>query len=59
MKAEVTFQVESPTDCTEEEFIEWIMFELQRHGSISLENPLHEHELDLAINGATPNIYFK
>jgi hypothetical protein len=45
MKAEVTFIVEAPVDCTYEEFIEWISFKLGYTGSMA-RVPLGDYELE-------------
>ncbi len=51
MQAEVTFTITPPIECTKEQFEEWIDYCLKQRHDISLENPLHEYDLDLANNG--------
>lgn len=51
MGAEVTFRIEAPADCTQQQFEEWIKFRLQERRNLSADNPLKDYELDLAANG--------
>lgn len=46
MTREVRITVTSPEECTEEQFLEWIEFCTGYTGSISIENPLHEYDMN-------------
>lgn len=46
MTKEITITVTSPIDCTDEQFNEWAKFCLGYNGGISIENPLHEYDLE-------------
>ena len=46
MKRSITITVDSPTDCTEEQFREWVEYCLGYSGSIKIENPLSEYDLE-------------
>ena len=46
MEKEITIRVKAPIECTDEEFEEWVKFELGYNGSISTTNPLHEYNLE-------------
>ena len=46
MEKEITINVVSPIDCTDEQFEEWCKYCLGYNSSISLENPLHKYDLE-------------
>lgn len=51
MTKAITIVVKSPIECTDAQFEEWVKFELGYTGGMSIENPLHEHELEaLTVN---------
>ena len=44
MKAKIEFTIEAPTDCTEEQFKEWIEYELSYSNEIDVSNPLCDYD---------------
>jgi len=46
MTREITITVTAPVDCTDQQFKEWVMFEVGYGSSISIDNPLHEYDLE-------------
>ncbi len=46
MEKEVRINVVAPVECTEEQFQEWVEYCLGYRGSISMQNPLHEYDLE-------------
>jgi hypothetical protein len=46
MEKELLITVKAPCECTEEQYMEWVKFELGYTCSISIENPLHEYDLE-------------
>ncbi|RHJ83524.1 hypothetical protein [Parabacteroides sp. AM08-6] len=47
MKARIIYEIESPDDCEEEDFIKWLEFQLGVPGAcITSDNPLYRNELD-------------
>jgi len=46
MEKEITINVVAPIECTDEQFKEWCEYSLGYIGGISMENPLHEYELE-------------
>lgn len=46
MEKEVTITVTAPVDCTDEQFEEWAKFNLGYSERISMDNPLHEYDLE-------------
>jgi len=48
MIKEITITVLSPVDCTDEQFQEWVEFCLGYRGGMSVENPLHEYDLEVS-----------
>jgi len=47
MKKEIRIIVTAPADCTDEQFEEWIKFNLYYIGGISVTNPLCDFELEI------------
>jgi len=47
MKAKVSFFIESPAKCTEEQFMEWIRFKIGVSNFMKTANPLCDRPLDL------------
>ncbi|NLR94944.1 hypothetical protein [Flammeovirga agarivorans] len=43
----VSFNISPPVPCTEEQFREWIEYNLGAIASISLDNPLSDFELEV------------
>lgn len=50
MRAEVSFTLEPPVECTQDQFKEWIEYNIQQRADIKLDNPLCGYDLDLASN---------
>lgn len=50
MKAKVEFEITPPTDCTEQQFKEWIDYSLGLRADILMTNPLCDYDLDLSNN---------
>ncbi len=46
IEAEVRIKVKSPIPCTEAQFQEWVEYCLHYRGGCSMQNPLHEHDLE-------------
>ncbi|WP_156133227.1 hypothetical protein [Lacinutrix sp. Hel_I_90] len=46
MTKEVIITVTAPCECTDEQFTEWIYYSTGYLGSISIDNPLHEYDMD-------------
>lgn len=46
IEKEIRIKVKSPIPCTEEQFEEWAKFCLHYLGGCSMQNPLHEHDLE-------------
>ena len=46
MEKEIRINVVAPVECTDEQFQEWCEFCLGYICSISLDNPLHEYDLE-------------
>ena len=46
MEKEIRVTVSAPIECTDEQFEEWVKYCLGYTGQISLENPLHEYDLE-------------
>jgi len=46
MEKEVKINVVAPVECTEEQFEEWVKYCTGYTGSININNPLHEYDLD-------------
>jgi len=46
MEKEITITVIAPIECTDEQFQEWAEFCLGYRGNISIDNPLHEYDLE-------------
>lgn len=46
MTKEVKLTVTAPTDCTDEQFQEWVEYCTGNRASISMNNPLHEYDMD-------------
>lgn len=46
MEKEITVTIKAPIDCTEEQFEEWVRFCLHDTGSMSMDNPLHEYDIE-------------
>jgi len=46
MEQEVTMTVKAPIECTDEQFTEWVEFCLGSRGSMSIDNPLHEYDIE-------------
>jgi hypothetical protein len=45
MQREIKIIVTAPNDCTEEQFKEWVNFELEFTGLMDRDNPLYEFSL--------------
>lgn len=45
-KVRVEFELVLPADATEQQVDDWIRFELNLHGSLSLSNPLDQYEIE-------------
>ena len=46
MEKEIRLTVKAPVDCTDEQFQEWAEYCVGCRGGISVENPLHEYDLE-------------
>lgn len=46
MVKEITITVKAPIQCTDEQFQEWVEYCLGYRGGMSMENPLHEYDLE-------------
>lgn len=46
MQAEINIKVTAPIECTGDQFKEWVEYCLGSRASISIENPLHEYDLE-------------
>tara|TARA_B110000259_G_C13957887_1_gene379475 strand:- start:307 stop:465 length:159 start_codon:yes stop_codon:yes gene_type:complete len=46
MGKEVRITIVAPIECTDEQFEEWVKFEVGDIGSINIDNPLHEYSLE-------------
>jgi len=46
MEKEIKINVVAPIECTDEQFQEWVEFCLMYRGNMSMNNPLHEYELE-------------
>ena len=46
MRAKVTFELEAPAECTKEQFLEWLSYELAQERKIKMDNPLEPFELE-------------
>lgn len=46
MEREVTISITSPCDCTEEQFQAWIEYCVGYSGEVSMDNPLHEYDME-------------
>ena len=46
MEKEITISVTAPCECTEEQFEEWVKYCLGYLGGCSMDNPLHEYDLE-------------
>ena len=47
MEASIKCTIVTDTECTEQEFEEWVNFNLGYSSSISTSNPLHREHLDI------------
>lgn len=50
MIAKITIKVSPPEKCTKKEFEEWLRFQLGVRDTMSIKNPLVDHDLDLEDN---------
>ena len=46
MTKEIRMTVTAPTNCTEEQFLEWIEYCTGASSTMSISNPLHEYDMD-------------
>jgi len=46
MEKEIRITVKAPCECTDEQFQEWVEYCLGYRGGVSMENPLHEYDLE-------------
>lgn len=46
MEKEITITVKAPIGCTDEQFQEWAEYCLGYRSGMSIENPLHEYDLE-------------
>ena len=46
MEKEYTIRVISPVDCTEQQLDEWVEFQVGHIGSMSVDNPLCEYDIE-------------
>jgi len=46
MKAEIIIRVESPTECSKEDFKEWLEWEFKLRADIKLTNTLCDYEIN-------------
>lgn len=47
MKVKIILEMLAPTNCTKDEFDEWLRFELGTHPKMKKRNPLVDYRLDL------------
>jgi hypothetical protein len=47
MEATITIKIQPPTDCTEQQFKEWLEFTLGERADISIQNPLHTYDFNV------------
>jgi hypothetical protein len=50
MTAIITLQIQAPINCSEDEFTEWIRFELYERANIKASNPLVHENFTSIIN---------
>ena len=53
MKAKIEFTIEAPTDCTEEQFKEWINYSMEYIDKIDISNPLYLYYFTIRQKNAT------
>ena len=46
MECEVRIRVDAPCECTDEQFKEWVEYSVGYRGGISIDNPLHQYDLE-------------